>query len=54
MNEVLSRELTGKYVAAIEIGNDVWKVFFRNILLCYFNQNDLGYKESTRLSPKIV
>jgi len=22
-----SRALTGKYVAAIEIGNDVWKVF---------------------------
>nr|WP_319573434.1 hypothetical protein [uncultured Draconibacterium sp.] len=51
----LSRALTGKYVAAIEIGNDVWKVFFRNVLLGYFNQNDLTYKESsTRLSPKIV
>ncbi len=51
----LSRALTGKYVAALEIGNDVWKVFFRNVLLGYFNQNDLTYKESTtRLSPRIV
>lgn len=51
----LSRSLTGKYVAAVEIGNDVWKVFFRNVFLGYFNQNDLRYKESsTRLSPKLV
>lgn len=51
----LTRALSGKMVAAIEIGNGIWKVYFRNVLLGYFNQKDITYKEqTTRLSPKIV
>ena len=51
----LSRALTGKYVAAIEIGNDVWKVFYRSVFLGYFNENELRTKEkSVRLETNLV
>ena len=51
----MSRGLIGRQVAAEEVGNDVWKVFYRNVFLGYFNENDIRKKEqSTRLSTILV
>lgn len=51
----MSRGLVGKQVAAEEVGNSVWKVFYRSVFLGYFNENDIREKEkSTRLSTILV
>ena len=51
----LTRALIGKRVAAEEIGNGIWKVFYRNVFLGYFNEKDLRDREkSTRLNPILV
>ena len=51
----MTAALTGKQVAAQEIGNGIWKVFYRNVFLGYFNENDIREKEkSTRLSAILV
>ena len=54
-NPVRTRGLIGKPVAAEEIGNGVWKVFYRDVFLGYFNEKDIREKEkSTRLSTNWV
>jgi transposase InsO family protein len=51
----LSRVLIGKKAGIEEIGNGIWKVFYRDVFLGYFNENDLRKKQqSTRLSPNLV
>lgn len=51
----LSQSLSGKYVGMIEQGNGIWKVYYRDVFLGYFNENDLKHKgEYTRLSHLLV
>ncbi len=51
----MTRGLIGSQVAAEELGNGIWKVFYRNIFLSYFNEKDLRKEQqSTRLSSKLV
>nr|WP_321453146.1 IS481 family transposase [uncultured Carboxylicivirga sp.] len=51
----LSASLQGKYVGAMELGNGIWRVFYRNVFLGYFNQNELRTKEqSVRLETNLV
>jgi hypothetical protein len=51
----MTRALIGNRVAAEEIGNGIWKVFYRNVTLGYFNEKDIREKEkSTRLSTNWV
>jgi len=51
----MTRALIGNRVAAEEIGNGIWKVFYRNVTLGYFNEKDIRDKEkSTRLSTNWV
>ena len=51
----ITRGLIGKRVAAEEIGNGVWKVFYRDVFLGYFNEKDIRGKENgTRLSSILV
>lgn len=51
----MTRALIGKQVGAEEIGNGIWKVYYRNVFLGYFNENDIRDKEkSIRLSTKLV
>ena len=51
----MSRGLIGKQVGAEELGNGVWKVFYRNVFLGYFNEKDIRDKEkSIRLSTNLV
>jgi len=51
----MSRGLIGKQVAAKEMGNGVWKVFYRNVFLGYFNENCIRKKQqSIRLSINLV
>jgi len=51
----MSQNLAGKYVGAQHIGNDIWKVYYRNVFLGYFNENELRTKEQTvRLGTNLV
>jgi len=51
----MCRGLISKQVAAEEIGNGVWKVFYRDVFLGYFNENNIRIKEqSTRLETNLV
>jgi transposase InsO family protein len=51
----LTAALKGKYVGILELGNGIWKVFYRDVFLGYFNENELRNKESsTRLETNLV
>ncbi|MDO6471778.1 integrase core domain-containing protein [Maribacter sp. 1_MG-2023] len=51
----VSAALKGKYVAIEDIGNGIWKVFYRNVFLGFFDQRNLRNKqESTRLETNLV
>ena len=51
----LSASLQGKYVGALEMGNGIWRVFYRNVFLGYFDENKLRTKEkSVRLETNLV
>jgi transposase InsO family protein len=51
----LSASLQGKYVGALEMGNGIWRVFYRNVFLGFFNENELRTKDkSVRLETNLV
>ncbi len=51
----LTAALKGKDVGIEELGNGIWKVFYRNVFLGYFNEKELRNKESsTRLETNLV
>ncbi len=51
----VSAALKGKHIGIQEEGNGIWKVFFRNIFLGYFDEKYLRNKEeSTRLETNLV
>ncbi len=38
-----------------DLGNGIWKIFYRNVFLGYFNENELRNKEkSIRLETNLV
>ena len=51
----VSAALMDKYVAIEDIGNGIWKVFYRNVLLGFFDERHLRNKQqSTRLETNLV
>jgi len=51
----MSRGLIGRYIGAEELGNGIWRVYYRNVFLGYFNEKDIREKEkSIRLSTNLV
>jgi transposase InsO family protein len=51
----ISAALKGKYAAIEELGNGIWKVYYRNVLLGYFDDKHLRNKQqSTRLETNLV
>tara|TARA_R110002073_G_C9390546_1_gene573720 strand:- start:45 stop:1226 length:1182 start_codon:yes stop_codon:yes gene_type:complete len=51
----LTSALKGKYVGIENIGNGIWKVFYRNVFLGFFNENNIRNKQvSIRLSQNMV
>ena len=51
----VSAALMDKYVAIEDIGNRIWKVFYRNVLLGFFDERHLRNKQqSTRLETNLV
>ncbi|TDT45036.1 hypothetical protein CLV90_2117 [Maribacter spongiicola] len=45
----------GKYVGVQEMGNGIWRVFYRNVFLGFFDENNLRNKEqATRLEINLV
>jgi len=51
----LTAALKGKYVGIEDLGNGIWKVFYRNVFLGFFNEKHLRNKESsTRLETNLV
>ena len=51
----LTAALKGKYVGILDLGNGIWKVFYRNVFLGFFNENNIRDKQvSIRLSHNMV
>jgi hypothetical protein len=51
----LTAALKGKYVGALEMGNGIWRVFYRNVFLGYFDEKELRTKQkSVRLETNLV
>ena len=51
----LTAALKGKYIGIQDLGNGIWKVFYRNIFLGFFNENNIRDKQvSIRLSHNMV
>ena len=51
----MSRGLIGRYIGAEDRGNGIWRVYYRNVFLGYFNEKDIREKEkSIRLSSNLV
>jgi transposase InsO family protein len=51
----LTAALKGKYVGIENLGNGIWKVFYRNVFLGFFNETQLRNKEkSIRLETNLV
>lgn len=51
----LTSALKGKYVGIQELGNGIWKIFYRNVLLGYFNESELRNKnQHARLETNLV
>ena len=47
--------LKGKYIGADDQGNGIWRVFYRDVFLGYFNENKIRDKHvSIRLSQNLV
>jgi len=51
----LTASLKGKYVGIKDLGNGIWKVFYKSVFLGFFNENELRTKEkSVRLETNLV
>ncbi|WP_158447961.1 integrase core domain-containing protein [Aquimarina longa] len=51
----LTAALKGKYIGVQELGNGIWKVYYRNVFLGFFDQRNLRHKQqSTRLETNLV
>lgn len=51
----LTAALKGKYVATQDMGKGIWKVFYRNVFLGFFNEDNIRDKQvSIRLSQNMV
>ena len=47
--------LMGKYVGIQEMGNGIWRVYYRNVFLGFFDEKHLRNKEqATRLETNLV
>ncbi len=51
----ISAALKGKYIAIEDIGNGIWKVFYRNVFLGFFDEKHLRNKQQpTTLETNLV
>ena len=51
----VSASLSGKYLGLEDLGNGIWRVYFRSIFLGYFDETDLRNKEQAiRLETNLV
>ncbi len=51
----LTAALKGKYIGIEELGNGIWKVYYRSAFLGFFNEKELRNKEkSIRLETNLV
>lgn len=51
----LTAALKGKYVGVQELGNGIWRVFYRNVFLGFFNESELRNKDQhARLETNLV
>ena len=50
-----SWNVQGRHIGVEELGNGIWRVYYRNVFLGYFNEKDIREKEkSIRLSTNLV
>jgi transposase InsO family protein len=51
----LTASLIGKYIGVLEMGDGIWRVYYRNVFLGFFDEKNIRKKEvSIRLSQNIV
>ncbi len=51
----MARGLAGKHIGLEELGQGIWRVYYRNVFLGYFDENKLGMeKPTTRLTQNLV
>ena len=51
----LTAALEEKYVRVLKLRNGIWKVYYRNVFLGFFDQRNLRHKQqSTRLETNLV
>tara|TARA_R110000764_G_scaffold69482_1_gene143791 strand:+ start:735 stop:1157 length:423 start_codon:yes stop_codon:yes gene_type:complete len=51
----VTASLMGKYVGVQVMGNGIWRVFYRNVFLGFFDENNLKNKEqATRLEINLL
>ena len=51
----LTASLKGKYVGVLEMGNGIWRVFYRNVFLGFFDEKNIRKKQvSIRLSQNLL
>ncbi|RLD61118.1 MAG: hypothetical protein DRJ01_08505 [Bacteroidetes bacterium] len=51
----LTASLKGKYEGVLKMDNGIWRVFYRNVFLGYFDENELRTKgKSVRLETNLV
>ena len=51
----MTQSLTSKYIGAEHIGNEIWKVYYRDVFLGYFNEKEFRIKkQSIRLGTNLV
>ena len=51
----LTSALAGDYVAVENMGNGIWRVFYRNVFLGFFDEKNIRDKQiSIRLSQNLV
>jgi transposase InsO family protein len=51
----LTASLKGKYVGVLEMGNGIWRVYYRNVFLGFFDEKNIRMKQvSIRLSQNLV
>ena len=51
----LTASLKGKYVGMLDMGNGIWRVFYRNVFLGYFDESNIKNGQTAiRFSQNIV
>lgn len=53
--EYMARGLAGKHIGLEELGEGIWRVYYRSVFLGYFDESQIGKRKAMiKLSQNIV